>query len=297
MGRCRLCLVGCGAIAQRHAAAIRLLNVRMLDSDGAGEPQPAYVEVVAAADPAADAAAQMARDFADHRCASFASLEEALEGAGDSFDAVLLMTPPALNQRLTRLALSSGKAVWLQKPLAITEELGAALLEDVAALRDEGHDSALLVSEHSQWWPEILAAQQLIEDGRIGEVITARSSFYGGLGGILDPEGWRRSTQQCGGGIVIDGGTHWVRPLRMWLGEVVEVTGATQRLTAHAEGETLAKAILRHADGRMSSLEAIALPAPCAFSPQVIPTPLHVLDRILPVFPPFPPIFCAFSPS
>ena len=113
MGRCRLCLVGCGAIAQRHAAAIRLLNVRMLDSDGAGEPQPAYVEVVAAADPAADAAAQMARDFVDHRCASFASLEEALEGAGDSFDAVLLMTPPALNQRLTRLALSSGKAVWL----------------------------------------------------------------------------------------------------------------------------------------------------------------------------------------
>ena len=53
----------------------------------------------------------MASDFADHRCASFASLEEALEGAGDSFDAVLLMTPPALNQRLTRLALSSGKAV------------------------------------------------------------------------------------------------------------------------------------------------------------------------------------------
>ena len=115
-------------------------------------------------------------------------------------------------------------------------------------------------------------AQQLIEDGRIGDA-TQRSSFYGGLGGILDPEGWRRSTQQCGGGIVIDGGTHWVRPLRMWLGEVVEVTGATQRLTAQAEGETLAKAILRHADGRMSSLEAIALPAPCAFSPQ----PLFVI--------------------
>ena len=50
MGRCRLCLVGCGAIAQRHAAAIRLLNVRMLDSGGSGE-QP-YVEVVAAADTA-----------------------------------------------------------------------------------------------------------------------------------------------------------------------------------------------------------------------------------------------------
>ena len=30
---------------------------------------------------------------------------------------------------------------------------------------------------------------------------------------------------------------------------------------------------------------------------QVIPTPLHVLDRISPIFPPFFPVFCAFSPS
>ena len=30
---------------------------------------------------------------------------------------------------------------------------------------------------------------------------------------------------------------------------------------------------------------------------QVIPTPLHVLDRISPIFSPFFPVFCAFSPS
>ena len=30
---------------------------------------------------------------------------------------------------------------------------------------------------------------------------------------------------------------------------------------------------------------------------QVIPTPLHVLGRISPIFSPFFPIFCAFSPS
>ena len=29
---------------------------------------------------------------------------------------------------------------------------------------------------------------------------------------------------------------------------------------------------------------------------QVIPTPLHVLDRISPIFSPFFPVFCAFSP-
>jgi len=30
---------------------------------------------------------------------------------------------------------------------------------------------------------------------------------------------------------------------------------------------------------------------------QVIPTPSHLLDRISPIFPPFFPVFCAFSPS
>ena len=32
-------------------------------------------------------------------------------------------------------------------------------------------------------------------------------------------------------------------------------------------------------------------------SSQVIPTPLHVLGRISPIFSPFFPVFCAFSPS
>ena len=35
----------------------------------------------------------------------------------------------------------------------------------------------------------------------------------------------------------------------------------------------------------------------CMHGAQVIPTPLHVLDRISPIFSPFFPVFCAFSPS
>ena len=40
-----------------------------------------------------------------------------------------------------------------------------------------------------------------------------------------------------------------------------------------------------------------AAAAAARFACQVIPTPLHVLGRISPIFPPFFPIFCAFSPS
>ena len=31
--------------------------------------------------------------------------------------------------------------------------------------------------------------------------------------------GWRRSVERCGGGIVIDGGLHWLRPLNMIMDE------------------------------------------------------------------------------
>ena len=33
-------------------------------------------------------------------------------------------------------------------------------------------------------------------------------------------QGWRSDPAQAGGGNTIDGGTHWVRALRVWMGEV-----------------------------------------------------------------------------
>ena len=45
--------------------------------------------------------------------------------------------------------------------------------------------------------------------------------FYGGD----DP--WRLSAAATGGGIAIDTGSHWLRPLRMWLGEIREVVAVT----------------------------------------------------------------------
>ena len=125
---------------------------------------------------------------------AFGSLEDAL-GAAD-FDAVLLMVPPALNEALASLALRHDKSVLLQKPLAISEERAQHFLAEVDAIRAQGHSGCLLVSEHSQWWPEILTARWLVEQGRIGQLVTGRSNFYGGLGGI-DGKSWRSKLEHC----------------------------------------------------------------------------------------------------
>ena len=52
-----------------------------------------------------------------------------------------------------------------------------------------------MVAEQAQYWPEILAAQQVIADGGIGEVLTARAKFWesaaGEWGGDYVEGTWR----------------------------------------------------------------------------------------------------------
>ena len=76
---------------------------------------------------------------------------------------------------------------------------------------------------------------------------------------VLDPEEarpWRFNAGRAGGGIVIDGGSHWIRPLRMWLGEVDAVVATVGRPLHQMEGESLAHALLRFRSGKTATFEA-----------------------------------------
>jgi predicted dehydrogenase len=71
---------------------------------------------------------------------------------------------------------------------------------------------------------------------------------------------WRFAKARTGGGVVIDGGSHWLRPLRMWLGEIDEVVAALDYPLEPMEGESLARALLRYRSGKLASFEAMMLP-------------------------------------
>lgn len=79
---------------------------------------------------------------------------------------------------------------------------------------------------------------------------------------------WRFSKEIMGGGVVIDGGAHWIRPLRMLLGEIDEVVGTTARPVSDYEGESLGRALFRHESGVTSVYEASVLPEGAAFGPK-----------------------------
>ena len=154
-------------------------------------------------------------------CPPFGSLTAALAAGG--FDAALVAVPHHLHEAVATEALDAGLHVLLEKPLAPSVEAADRIL---AAARNAG--TVFMVAENAQYWPEVLTVRDLIRDGAIGDVVTARAAtFFPALGEFYGGEQpWRFDRAAAGGGVAIDTGSHWLRPLRIWLGEVDEVVAA-----------------------------------------------------------------------
>ncbi len=231
----RTAIVGCGAIAHWHLDAIAR----------AGVP----IRVTAAVDPAE----AQARRVADRTGATpYSSLGAALADGG--FDAALVAVPHHLHEAVASEALAAGVHVLLEKPLAPTLDASDRIL---AAARAAG--TVFMVAENAQYWPEVLTVRDQIADGAIGEVVTARAAtFFPALGDFYGGDKpWRFDRAAAGGGVVIDTGSHWLRPLRVWLGEADEVVAALGRPHPDMEGESLCRALIRFESGVVAAFDAM----------------------------------------
>ncbi len=229
-----MALIGCGGIAQAHWRGIQ-----------AHVPQ---LRVTATVDTDPARAAAMAKQTGGQ---PFTSLEAAL--AQGDFAAVDIMLPHHQHEAAAVQAFAAGKHVVLEKPMAPTLDACARIL---AAAQQAG--TVFMVAEQAQYWPDARKVQELIHAGAIGEIITARAFFGNALGkGSTGPRPWRYELALAGGGITMDGGAHWLRPLRMWLGEIDEVVAVIGHPLAEMEGESLARALLRFRSGTIAVFDAL----------------------------------------
>ena len=237
-----IALVGCGNIARAHWRGIRYHAPRL--------------RVTAVVDADADRAAAMAERTG---APAFTSLDRAL--AEGEFDAVDLMLPHDLHEEAARACFEAGKHVCLEKPMA--HNLASA--ERILGAAAQHPDQVFMIAEQAQYWPDVLKARELIDAGAIGDVVTARACFYDPQ--QIDPAApkpWRFELARSGGGIAIDGGAHWIRPLRIMLGEIDEVVAATGRHIPGMEGESWVRSLLRFRTGVTASFDALLSPAPVA---------------------------------
>jgi scyllo-inositol 2-dehydrogenase (NAD+) len=154
----------------------------------------------------ADRVARVAR--ANGAAGTFIGLEAAL--ADPRVDAVALVLPHHLHAWAVKLAAAAGKHILVEKPISNTLEESDAMIADA-----ERAGVTFMVAENFHFRPALREAARAIERGDIGEPMY----FKAHAGGIMRPGGWKADAEQMGGGVLMDIGVHYIRALRLTLGE------------------------------------------------------------------------------
>jgi len=145
-----------------------------------------------------------------------ADLNEALKS---SVHAVIVATTNASLAPIAMSALRAGKAVFIEKPAAIS----ARQLDELLALsKDAG--LPVRVGYNHRYHPALMKAREIVDAGAIGPLMFVRGRY--GHGGRLgyDRE-WRADPKLSGGGELIDQGVHLIDLAHWFLGNFSDVQG------------------------------------------------------------------------
>ena len=195
----RIGIIGCGSVMQRpYMSLIRQLRMYNL------------VETVVACDVKEAHRELVLNDFGFQR---FTTDHNKVIDAPD-VDLVMVLTSMREHGPFTRAALEAGKHVLVEKPMAVTLEEAADLVQ--LAKHSPGH---LLPGPHVILSPTYQALWHHIHRGDIGKPLSARA-FYGWAG----PD-WGQWFYQPGGGSMFDLGIYNVVTLTGLLGPAKRVTG------------------------------------------------------------------------
>ncbi|CAJ1326980.1 unnamed protein product [Effrenium voratum] len=262
MARC--CAVGCGVIWRHHLHAVASMEPRRL----------VYTCVVEPDDARRAAAVEAVRAQLGEEPLAFVTLEDAIQAdpTQELFVAVDIMVPNVglLHEEVAKTALQSRRHVLLEKPISVSVASGLRIL---AAQEKYAPERVLMVAENAQYWREILEARRLLRSGAIGQVLSVRAKFWESghpalnewaADGSYDPGSFIASAAE---GFVFDGGLHWLRPLRMFLGQAVRVAAVAGRTLPHMQGPGMAQALICFDSGVTAVFESILAPGAISEQP------------------------------
>jgi len=138
-------------------------------------------------------------------------------GKRNDLDVILVCTPPHLHERISILAMQTGKHVLCEKPLARTLEECERMIK---VSREAG--KVLKCGFNHRHHPAILEAKRRVDAGEIGRPLFIRSR-YGILGKPGREKEWRADPQKASGGHLMEQGIHAVDLARWFLGDFEEV--------------------------------------------------------------------------
>lgn len=221
----RIAVIGGGLIGRRHAEHV------------AAQPGLSLSAIVDPSSVGEALAAELGTRW-------FADFEDLV--AQDRPDGVIIATPNTLHLEHGLAAAAAGLPAIIEKPIA----------DSIAAARQlvEAFDAAglpLLVGHHRRYNPMIRKAKEIVEDGRLGRILTLHGQFW-----LMKPDDyfevpWRRQT---GAGPVFMNFAHDVDLFRYLCGEVAAVQAQESRLVRGNEVEETAVVLLRFANGALGTV-------------------------------------------
>lgn len=232
-------LVGCGRIAKRHS---ELLGHNQIDG----------ARLVAVCDIVEAKAAAIGRQF---DVPVFTDMHEMMSAC--EIDVVVVLTESGNHARHVIELAKYGKAIVVEKPMALTLEDADAM---IAACEASG--SLLFVVKQNRFNVPVAKLRGALDEGRFGNLImgTIRvrwcrdQSYY-------DQDAWR-GTWAMDGGVLTNQASHHVDLLEWMMGEVESVFAKSTTALVDIEAEDTAVVLLKFRNGALGLIEATTAARP-----------------------------------
>ena len=224
-------LIGCGKVADIHAAALRAL------------PQSRFTAVCGTTMEKAGAFASR------YGVAAYDDIRRMLDESG--VQAVCICTPHPRHAEAAVLAASAGVHVLVEKPLATT-------LADCDRMIAAARDNAVTLGVVSQrrFYAPCRRIRAAIDDGKIGRPVLGSVAMYGWRDEkyyASDP--WRGTWSGEGGGVLVNQAPHQLDLLLWYMGPVAELSGYWANFNhPYIEVEDTAVAVVRFQSGALGQI-------------------------------------------
>ncbi|MFY1663240.1 Gfo/Idh/MocA family protein [Pseudomonas sp. Pseu.R1] len=209
-------LIGTGFMGRAHTLAFH--NARTTFE------LPVNLKLAALADADAARAEQCARSWGFDR--SHADWQQLINDP--AVNLVAITTPNHLHFPMAMAALEAGKAVYCEKPLAVS-------LEQAREMHSAAEKAGVVtrVGYNYQHNPILGLARQMIQSGELGQIVSFQGEFSEDfMGDAQSPWSWR-CEQAHAGGALADLGSHLLAMARYLLGDIEAVCADSQ--TVHGQ--------------------------------------------------------------
>jgi predicted dehydrogenase len=140
-------------------------------------------------------------------------------------DVIDICTPNIFHFETILNALEHKKNIYCEKPLVISNEEAVQVLK-----KSENHkDLTCAVVFHNRFYPAVLRAKQLIEENRLGKIMSFRCAYLHNSNiDVNKNAGWKQDSNIGGGGVLFDLGSHAIDLMRFLCGGFRAVSGTSQ---------------------------------------------------------------------